>query len=247
MPSEQQPFLTILIPFHHEKQTIVGVLTQLRSRLSGVPHETLLIHDDWNDPTLAVIKANEVAYPQIRTVHNTYKPGIPGAIQTGLDNARRGTYILFMVADDPSPVPLIEPMLKLLEQGYDLVSLSRYAKGGRAQKGPGLPRFLSKSANRLYSLLTGSKLSDMTCGIKMFRKSILNKIPLKPGKDWTFPFELAVLAQSSGFKTTELPFVSNDRADGGKSHFKTFPRTLIYGKTFVWGVWKLWTKTKHHG
>lgn len=244
MSSEPQILLTVLIPFHHESQTIAEVLTKLQEHLKTVDHETLLVHDDTNDPTLAVIKTIQHTYPQINVLLNAHKPGVPGALKTGLGNAR-GAYIVFLVADDPSPAPLIVPMLNLLEQGQDVVSLSRYTKGGKAQQGDACSRFLSALANRLFVLLTGSKQSDITCGIKMFRKSILEKIVLKSDADWTLPFELAVRAQSQGFKTTELPFVSRDRAGGGKSHFKIFPRILNYGKTFAWGVWTLWKKPNH--
>jgi dolichol-phosphate mannosyltransferase len=232
--------LTIIIPFHHEEKNISLILRSLQERLT-VSHEILLVHDDKDDPTLPVIKDAQKKDASIQILLNRHKPGVPGAIKTGLEKSS-GIYILFLVADDQGPVAIVNPMLHLMDQGYDLVSGTRYAKGGGMSGASHLARLVSSWGNRLFCLLTSSKLSDLTSGIKMFRKEILKKMDLKTDADWTIAFELAVQAQYHNFKVTEIPYISYNRINGGKSHFRVLPRLLKYGKVFLWGMIRLWRK-----
>lgn len=236
--------LTILIPFHHEEASIGAVIQGLADHTGGIKHETLLIHDDPKDPTLDIITSLQKDCPHMRAMLNTHAPGVPGAIRTGFENAR-GEYIMLMVADDPSPCALIIPMIKLLNEGYDLIAPSRYIKSGKAQGGESLSRALSYLGNHCFRLMGASRLSDITCGIKMFRKDILNRISLKSDTDWTIAFELAVQAQYLDLKVTEIPYISYNRLSGGKSHFKLIPRLLNYSRVFIWGVLILWKKRLH--
>ena len=167
--------LTILIPFHHEETTITKVLHKLHNTLT-ITHEVLLIHDDQDDPTIPIIKSIQKEYHSIQILLNAYKPGVPGALKTGLKKAC-GKNILLLVADDEGPVLIINPMLELIRKGYDLISATRYAKGGVSVGGHLWGRLFSTYGNRLFCMLTSSQLSDTSCGIKMFRKEILQKIP----------------------------------------------------------------------
>jgi dolichol-phosphate mannosyltransferase len=240
MPSDTSIVLTIIIPFHHEEESIEQTLCALQGSLT-VPREILLVHDDKDDPALRVINDVRSNDASIRVLLNSHKPGVPGAIKTGLE-ASSGKYILFLVADDQGPMAIINPMLDQMEKGYDLVSGTRYIKGGGMSGSSNLAKFASALGNRLFCLLTLSKLSDLTTGIKMFRKDILKRIDLKADADWTIAFELAVQAQVNHLKVTEIPYHSYNRTSGGKSHFKVMPRIFKYGKVFLWGVARFWRK-----
>jgi dolichol-phosphate mannosyltransferase len=240
MPSDAPVLLTIILPFHHEAKNIAQTLHSLQKCLS-TPHEILLIHDDKNDPALSIIKNIQKNYSSIQLLLNRDKAGVSGAIKTGLEESS-GKYILFLVADDQGPIVIINPMLNLMDQGYDLVSGTRYVKGGGISGGSFLAKSVSALGNRIFCLVTSSKLSDPTCGIKMFRKDILQKINLKSNADWIIAFELAIETQYYNFKVTELPLSSYNRIDGGGSHFKILPRIFKYGRIFLWGIFKLWTK-----
>jgi glycosyltransferase involved in cell wall biosynthesis len=240
MSPDTQAFLTIIMPFHHEEKNIAQTLGRLGECLA-IPYEILLIHDDKDDPALPIIKSIQTKDPSIQVLLNKYRPGIPGAIRTGLGRSS-GQYILFLVADDQGPIAIINPMFDLMEQGYDLVSGTRYAKGGSIQGGSFWARVISAWGNRLFCRLAHCQLSDPTCGIKMFRKDILPKVNLKADEDWAIAFELAVETQYHDLKVTELGFNSSNRMDGGESHFKIMRRVFKYGPIFLRGIFKLWKK-----
>ena len=82
-----------------------------------------------------------------------------------------------------------------------------------------------------------SALSDCTTGIKIFRKSIFNKINLESKPvGWAVAFELSIKAQLQGYKLGEVPIISIDRLFGGESTFKLGPWCVEYLRWFVWGI-----------
>ena len=82
---------------------------------------------------------------------------------------------------------------------------------------------LSKTANKIFKLITNFPLSDSTTGIKMMKKKIWESIELKSKPiGWAFAFELSIKVYVKNFKIKEVPFKSVDRLFGGKSTFKPF-------------------------
>ena len=58
----------------------------------------------------------------------------------------------------------------LIKNDLDLVSGTRYSKGGMRLGGSLLGAVLSKIANKSFNILTNIHLSDCTTGIKMMKK-----------------------------------------------------------------------------
>ncbi len=175
-------------------------------------------------------------YPNIHGVLNTVGPGVANAIRAGVARAN-GKYILIFAADEVGPVLAIDDMLELMEQGCDLVSCTRYAYGGRRLGGSIFGGFLSRLANRLFSQLAGSALTDATTGIKMFRRDAFARLDLTSRPvGWAVAFEISIKAQLQGFRLGEVPIISIDRLYGGTSTFKLGSWTVEYLRWFVWGT-----------
>jgi hypothetical protein len=102
-------------------------------------------------------------------VLNSRGRGVLNAVTAGIEVAR-DKFVLIYAADEIGPVLAIEPMLRLMEKGCDLVSATRYTAGGKRYGGSFLGHVLSYTANRLFCLLTATALSDCTTGMKMFRR-----------------------------------------------------------------------------
>ena len=208
-----------------------------------VPHELLIVYDNPQDDSVPVVEAMKKDYPQINGVLNTLGRGVKNAIQAGI-NASKGDYLFVIAADDIGPVLTIEDMLSLMDDGCDLVSATRYAHGGRVLGGATMSRFLSRLANRLFYWISGIALTDSTVGIKMFRRSIFQKIKLESNVGWSVAFELAIKCQLEGMKLGEVPIISINRFYGGKSSFTLGPWVKQYTKLFVWGVSSLYKSGK---
>lgn len=227
--------LSILLPVRNEGINIHLMLKILEVVLE-IPHEVLIIYDDPTDETIPVIRKIRDKYSNIKPVLNTYGRGVINAIKAGVDFAS-GKYILILAVDDVGPALAIEDMVALLDKGCDLVSCTRYKYGGRRLGGSLLEATLSKLGNSLFSLISGSALSDSTTGFKMFRKDVFKKITLESRPiGWAVVFEMAVKAQAAGFKLGEVPIISIDRLYGGKSTFTLGPWFKEYLRWFFWGI-----------
>ncbi len=241
------PTLSILLPVRNEGIN-VEMMLRILTAIINVPQEILIIYDFPEDDTIPVIKKMKSKFKNIRLVQNKLGKGIPNAILAGV-NASRGKYILIFAVDDAGPALAINDMMKLLDDGCDFVSCTRYAYGGRRLGGSFIEGIISKIANRLFSLLSGSALTDSTTGFKMFRKTIFEKIVLESApRGWAVVFEMAVKAQAAGLKLGEVPIISIDRLYGGKSTFKLGSWFREYLRWFIWGVIHLYSlkKRKKH-
>jgi hypothetical protein len=86
-------------------------------------------------------------------------------------------------------------------------------------------------------MATGSALTDATTGIKMFKKSVFERINIEADPvGWSFAFELSIKAQMLDIKIGEVPVVSVDRLFGGQSTFKLWPWISEYTRWFIWGM-----------
>jgi glycosyltransferase involved in cell wall biosynthesis len=230
--------LSILIPVRNEGLNIEIMLKILRAVVE-IPHEVLVVYDDPDDDTVPVVKKLQPKYSHVELVYNNLGIGVANAIRTGV-NASKGDYILIFAADEVGPVLAIDDMLKLMDEGCDIVSCTRYAHGGRRLGGSLIGSILSKIGNKLFNILSGSVFTDSTTGIKMFRKSIFDKINLEAKPvGWAVVFEFAIKTQVAGMKLGEVPIISIDRLYGGESTFSLWPWFKEYFKWFLWGVKQL--------
>lgn len=237
--------LSILLPVRNEPES-VAIIVKVLNALVEVPHELVIITDDPNDTTIPIINTLTKRFLNVKHVSNQNGIGVLNAVRAGVSEAK-GKYILIYAADEIGPVLSIKNMLNLLDLGCDLVSGTRYAKGGKRYGGSFIGHILSRTANSLFNLLSATVLTDCTTGLKMFRKSIFDNFNLKnSGKGWSFAFQMAISAQVLGYNVGETPIVSIDRLFGGKSTFRLLPWALSYAKCFIMGLRKLpfWHKPK---
>jgi len=232
---KENPTLSILLPVRNEGINLKIMLKILRSILE-VSHEVIVIADDEKDESIPVVKKLEESYSQLRYVHNNYGPGAVNAIKSGVDSAK-GNYILILAADEIGPVIAIEDMLYLMDGGCDFVSATRYKHGGRRLGGSMVSQVLSRIANSLFHLISRSPFSDLTTGIKMFKKDLFYDLNLKSRNvGWAVTFEMAIKAQYANIRLGEVPIVSIDRLYGGESTFSVGPWVLEYSRWFIWGI-----------
>src|SRR3989338_1677461 len=121
--------LSILMPVRNEGVNIEIMLKFLRAVIE-IDHEIIIIYDDLNDDSIPVVKRLQSQYPNLRLLHNNLARGVTNAIKAGI-NACFGEYVLIFAVDEVGPVLAIDDMIRLMDEGCDFVSCTRYAKGGR--------------------------------------------------------------------------------------------------------------------
>tara|TARA_A100001015_G_scaffold299330_1_gene383255 strand:+ start:1452 stop:2171 length:720 start_codon:yes stop_codon:yes gene_type:complete len=234
--------LSIILPVYNEKESLSLMIKILNSTLE-FENEIIIVYDSDQDNSIPVAKKLQSQFKNILLVHNTLGKGVKYALKAGI-NKSKFENILITAVDEIFPIISIDKMLNMLvKENYDFVSGTRYKNGGKRLGGSLVGHFLSISANKSFSLLTNFPLSDLTTGIKMFKKDFFQKVEISSNPiGWVFAFELSIRAYIMNLKIGEVPLISVDRLFGGESTFRLGKWVKEYLKCYFWGLKKIYKK-----
>lgn len=198
--------LSIVIPVFNERESLLELHRQIGAACTAgeVSFEILFVDDGSTDGSWETIR--EIAEQDARVAGIRFRRnfGKAAALSAGLQ-AARGDLILTMDADlqdDPAEIPRL---IAKLEEGYDVVN------GWKQRRlDPWHKTYPSLVFNGLVGLLTGLKLHDHNCGLKLFRAEVARELRLY-GELHRF---VPVLAYARGFRVTEAPVNHRPRAHG---------------------------------
>jgi len=229
--------VSIIIPVLNEKESLEICLKFLKVFINQT-HEILIVYDHKNDNCLEVKK--KLLKKNIKFILNDLGPGISNAIRIGIKKAKY-KIIMIMVTDEIIPLLSFEKMLKLIvNDGYDIVSATRYSLGGNRFGGSFIGKIFSYFGNLTFCFFTNFPIRDLTTGIKMFKKDkFLSINKFRFNKGWVFAFELVINFYLKNFRLAEVPIISIDRVHGGKSSFNFFVWFKEYFKCYIWGIKKI--------
>jgi glycosyltransferase involved in cell wall biosynthesis len=176
--------LSVVMPVYNERATLRGVVR----KVFAVPLEIELIcvDDGSRDGSREILAELQSEHPQIRVVLQPQNFGKGAALRRGIQEAT-GDYVIIQDADleyDPAEYPLmIEP---LIQGKADVVFGSRFL-GGAPHR---VLYFWHSVGNRALTLLsnclTNINLSDMETCYKVFRRDVIQSIPIEENR---FGFE----------------------------------------------------------
>lgn len=212
--------LSIIVPVMNEE----GSLQQLWDEIRAVAEEhvdsfeLIFIDDGSTDTSWKIISDLVESDSRISGIRFRRNFGKAAALTAGM-RAADGDLILMMDADlqdDPQEIP---EMLKLINSGFDVVN------GWKKRRlDPWHKVYPSRVFNWMVSRMTGLKLHDHNCGLKLFRSDVAAEINIY-GELHRF---IPVLAFARGFKVTELPVHHRSRQHGeSKYGVRRFLRGLL--------------------
>jgi glycosyltransferase involved in cell wall biosynthesis len=171
------PEISVVIPLRDEELNVVPLHEELTSilRRLGRPYELILIDDGSEDATFDRLAELQARDPDVRVVQFTRNFGQTAAFAAGFAMAR-GQFVVTSDGDlqnDPADIPrLLE-----LARSHDIVCGWR-----KHRKDSFLTRHLpSAAANWLLSAITGIRLHDNGCSLKVFRAEAVKPLKLRPG------------------------------------------------------------------
>ncbi len=236
--------VSIVLPVYNEDENIQECLRRLSQALGGLDYEILVCYDFDEDTTLGAVARMDTPPATVRFVKNTIGPGVANAIKAGF-KAATGDVIVTTMADLSDPPEVIPAMVeKIRAEGADVVSASRYMKGGSQTGGPLLKRLLSRTAGLSLHWLTGLATHDATNNFRAYSRTFLENTAMESDKGFEVALELTVKAHLAGFKVAEVASTWVDRS-AGQSRFRMWrwmPRYLKWyiramaAPAFVWGV-----------
>jgi dolichol-phosphate mannosyltransferase len=207
----------VCLPTYNERENLEPMLRALEGVL-GPDDRVLVIDDDSPDGTgeLADRLAAELGFVDV--LHRPEKEGLGPAYLAGFRLALdAGAELIVEIDCDFSHDPLDLPRLLTAADEADVVLGSRYVSGGGIENWGLLRRAISAGGSLYARLLLGVPVRDLTGGFKVFRRAVLEAIPLDRvrSRGYAFQIELTYRALRRGFRVEEVPIRFADRAVGG--------------------------------
>jgi glycosyltransferase involved in cell wall biosynthesis len=217
--------LSVVMPVYNEQ----GTLREVISRVLAVPLELELIcvDDGSRDGSREILSDLQTAHPQIRVLLQPKNMGKGAALRRGIQEST-GDYIIIQDADleyDPSDYPaLLHP---LLEGKADVVYGSRFQGSG-----PHRVLYFWHSVGNwfltlLSNMITNLNMTDMETCYKVFRREVIQSIPLEENR-FGFEPEVTVKIAKRNLRVYEVGISYSGRtyAEGKKIGWKDGVRAL---------------------
>lgn len=231
--SNKQFDISIILPVFNEGKNISKQIEELE-KIIKYKHEIIIVYDFKEDDTVPFIKKLQKKYKFLRLVKNNLGRGVINAVKTGFSSSS-GDAVVVMPADLADNPQTINIMFQKLEQGFDIVCATRYAKGGEKIGGGFLKTSLSRVAGLMTPLLLGIPTTDIANGFKLYRKNVLENIKIESRGGWEFSMEIVIKAHKAGLKICDVPTIWKDRVSG-KSKFKLLKWLPYYLRWYLLGI-----------
>jgi glycosyltransferase involved in cell wall biosynthesis len=168
--------LSLVVPLYNEEDNVLPLVSQVRDALAASPWpwQLILVDDGSRDRTAARIRQAVAECPErLAAIILSRNFGQTAAMQAGIDLAQ-GSIIATLDGDlQNDPADILRMVRRLLDDELDLLV------GWRRERRDTLARrFVSRCANRLIGAVTGVRLHDYGCSLKIFRASVLRQVRL---------------------------------------------------------------------
>jgi|GEM_PF-104069 len=210
----KQVNLSVVVPVCNEAGNIQKLFDDLSTTLasSGQTYEVVFVDDGSTDETEGIIIGLCDRDEMVRLIRLRKRFGKASALNAGFRNAR-GNVLVTMdgdLQDDPAHLPEFLDKLK----SCDMVV-------GNRVNVPPIRKLFSSMFNRLVSIFSGSKMHDINCGLKAFRKDVIHDLNIYGGLQRFFP----VLVMKNGYKVVEIDVPHKERFSGkSKFNWTRIPR-----------------------
>ena len=213
--------LSIVVPVYNEVATLEKIIEAIKAVNVGMEKEIVLVDDCSKDGTRELLKELQAKDPTLAVYFHEVNQGKGGALHTGFQNAT-GDYVLIQDADleyDPNEYPQL--LAPILSGRADVVFGSRFLGGGAHR----VVYYWHYVGNRfltwLSNMTTNLNLTDMEVCYKVFKRDVIQAIPLREKR---FGFEVEITAQVARrhLRVYEVPisYYGRDYSEGKKIGWK---------------------------
>ncbi len=202
----KSPELSVVVPLLNEQDNVRAIYDQITQALADkYDYEIIFIDDGSTDNSFSILSQLHTTDPRVSVIRFRKNFGQTAALAAGFAHAQ-GRLIAALDADlqnDPADIP---KLIAKLDEGFDIVSGWRKKRHDKT-----ITRLIpSVIANWLIAKITGVKLHDFGCTLKVYRREVLAETKLY-GEMHRF---IPALASWSGAQITECVVNHRPRTAG---------------------------------
>jgi len=210
--------ISVVFPVHNELDNLAPLLAEVEAVLGTKALEVIAVDDSSTDGSLQELRRLQAEHARLRVVSLIRHAGQSAAFAAGMA-AARGDPIVLMDADgqnDPADVPVL---LDILDRERECAAVVGY-RVDRADSAWRL--FQSRVANSVRNWITGDRVRDTGCSLKVVRSAAAQDLVCFDGMHRFFP----TLIRRSGGRVIEAP-VSHRPRLSGKSKYGMWNRGMV--------------------
>ena len=207
--------VSVVIPCLNEEKTVGVCIDKCRQvfRKLNITGEVLVVDNGSVDNTSKIAEENSA------DVTFCLQKGYGHALRHGFEHADCD-YIIMGDADNTYDFLEIPLLLDKLDDSVDMVIGSRFKGCIQAGAMPFLNRYIGTPfLTFVLNFLFGTNLTDSQCGLRLIRKSALEKINFKT-TGMEFATEMLVEFAKHNFKIVEVPISLHKGINGRKPHLR---------------------------
>ncbi len=220
--------LSIVIPCYNEEEGIPHLAQKLSPALQKLEKEYLIelifVDDGSSDNTNQLLQQYFGSNPVAKIITHEKNKNLGAALRTGFTHAT-GDYIAALDSDCTYDPALFVPLLDMIDEKTDIVTVSPYHPQGKVSNVPAYRIFLSKGASFLYRLLLDWNLYTYTAMVRVYKKKVIQNTSFERN-NFLGVTELLVKAMLQGYAVKELPAELQVRKFG-QSKMKMIPIKVI--------------------
>jgi dolichol-phosphate mannosyltransferase len=228
--------LSVVMPAQNEEgsvgATVEGVVAALEA--DGIDYEVIVVNDDSEDSTEAVVAAIGAENPRVRVHRSHYERGFGMAIRAGLDVFQGDAVAIVMADASDNPQDLLR-YHRLLEEGWDCAFGSRFMPGAEVHDYPKLKLYINRLANQFIRVLFRHRYNDTTNAFKAYRREVIETIQPLLSKHFNLTVEMPLKAIVRGHSFAVVPTSWTNRTSGeAKLAMKEMGSRYLFIVLYVW-------------
>lgn len=206
----------VIVPTYNEADNLDELISQILDLPVAIG--VIVVDDNSPDGTGKLADQWAAEHPgRVLVVHRPGKLGLGTAYVAGFKRALAigAKRIMTMDADFSHNPRYIPDMVALSKQKHVVIG-SRYVSGGGQRNCTWKRVLLSKGANFVARSLLSLQAKDATAGFRLYRREVLESIPLDQifSSGYSFLVEMLFLCQRRGWQIGEVPIIFEDRRKG---------------------------------
>jgi dolichol-phosphate mannosyltransferase len=205
--------LSVIVPAYNEKNTVAEAVRRARSVDLPLEREIVVVDDGSSDRTFEILETLQPRIPELRPLRNTGDHGFGRAVVFGLDHMA-GDAAVVMMADESDDCRDVVRYWRKLNEGWDCVFGSRFAKGGGVIDYPWLKLRINRVANLALRWLFHVKLNDVTNAFKAYRRTAIDGCRPFLSPHFNLTIEIPLKAIVRGYTWTVVPITWRNRRTG---------------------------------